>query len=487
VTDSTRDRFLPVLLVFLTISVNLPLLTRYPAPGGDEPGFVDAAVTLATRGFLGSEVHRDLLAGIERHLYWQPPLYFVALAGWFRLVGIGLVQARAFSLICAAILVVEVYVLSRRYSPPWPSAIGATLCAVSIWVTTGARFARMDMLCVVLTFACVLSYLQARDSDRPFLFGLCGVLAASAFLTHPLGVVAAGVVSIHLLSSAGRPRIRNTPVNLIAGCFGCGVFLWLVYVLRDPQSFELQMIAQLARKLTAGAYWYQFWMARTHPISLLVVVSAGFWLALKGWRTAESAIASGFLISFAAATYGRETGYFLYFYPWGCCAAAVLLGQVRGRRSLLCAALALAFVNETAILGYDVWRYRGRDYDSLARAVRDAVPAGATVFVGFPEVTPYFALLGRNPMRVAVPVATATPDAHLDAARTSDFIAVSVPVMYLPEVAVLLSGQHPVAIVDQGPGYRLAIFDRKAAQTYQRIITQNPAIATLTARIDSHR
>ena len=464
----TRDQLFAFLLVTLTISINLPLLTRYPSPGGDEPSFVDAAVNLARRGVLGSELHRDLLPGIERHLYWQPPLYFVLLAGWFRLVGIGLLQARSFSLIWAAFLVLGVYALSRRYSPPWPSATAAALCAISAWVTNGARFARMDTFCVALTLGCVLAYLYARDNGRLSLFGLCGVLAGMAFLSHPLGLVAIVVVSADLLTTPGQSHIRKPAALLVVLGFSCGVLVWLAYILQDLQSFRLQMSAQLARKLALGSYWYQFWMAKTHPMSLFVGLAAGFWLATKGCGRRESIIASGFLVSFVAATYARESGYFLYFYPWGCCAVAVLLKQVRNWRSLLYAALAAAFANEAATLSYDLWRYRSRDYAQVARIVREAVPPGANVFIGFPEVTPYFALIGRNPMRAAVPVATPNPHAHLDAARTSDFIAVSIPVMYLPDVAAFLNDKESVAIVDHGPGYRLALFRTKAARAATR-------------------
>jgi len=132
------------------------------------------------------------------------------------------------------------------------------------------------------------------------------------------------------------------------------------------------------------------------------------------------------------------------------------------------AAVALAVLNEATILAYDTRRYHHRDYGSLARTVREVVPPGATVFIGFPEVTPYFALLGRNPMRIAVPVATPGRDAHVNVAQACDFIAVSLPILYLPELAVLLNGQEPLAVVDQGPGYRLAVFRTNAARATTR-------------------
>ena len=201
-------------------------------------------------------------------------------------------------------------------------------------------------------------------------------------------------------------------------------------------------------------------MAKTHIVSMLVVLASGFWLVLTRWRSTERTIALGFVISFAGASYGREMGYPLYFYPWGCCAVAILLTQIRKWRALLYVILALAFVNDGAIIVHDMWRYRYRDYDALTRTVREAIPPGATVFIGFPEVTPYFALVDRNPLRMAVPVLTPRPDSHLQAAKSCDFIVESIGAPYIPELAELLKGRTPSAVVDQGPGYRLAIYKR---------------------------
>jgi hypothetical protein len=458
--DRSRGEWLVVtLLVALTVGINLPLLTRYPSPAADEASFVDAAVTLARHGALATPMHRDLLAGIEHHLYWQPPGYFVALAAWFRIVGIGLLQARTFSLICGVLIVIAVYSLSRRRAPPWTSAAGAALCAVSIWMMNGARLARMDSLCLVVTLACAITYERAHDARRPALFAACGLLAALALLCHPLGLVPIAVVSIHLLAHPARADVRRAPLFVMVG-FVCGLLPWLAYILLDPHAFQLQMTAQLARKLALGSYWQQFWMAKTHIVSMFVVLASGFWLVLTRWRSTDRTIALGFLLSFAGASYGREMGYALYFYPWGCCAVAILLTQVQKWRALLFAILALAFVNDGAIIGHDVWRYRHRDYDALTRTVRTAIPPGASVFVGFPEVTPYFALVDRNPLRMAVPVPAFHPGAHLQAAESCDFIVESIGAQYIPELARLLEGRTPIAVVDQGPGYRLAIYKR---------------------------
>ena len=293
--DARRDLLVVALLVVLTVGVNLPLLAKYPAPASDEANFVDPAVTLLRHGVLATDVNRDLLPGIERHLYWQPPLYFVLLAGWFHFVGIGLLQARLFSLMCAVLVVIGVYLLSRRHAAPWPSGAAAALCAISIWLMNSARLARMDTLCVALTLASALVYARADERLSRLALALCGTLAGLAFLSHPLGAVAIAVVTFDLLTRSNETLGRRiSSLLIVMSCFGCGLAAWLVYILRDPLAFQLQIGAQLARKNALGSYWNHFWMAKTHVFSLLLVLSAGFWLMLRRGSTAKRTVGVGF-------------------------------------------------------------------------------------------------------------------------------------------------------------------------------------------------
>jgi hypothetical protein len=69
-------------------------------------------------------------------------------------------------------------------------------------------------------------------------------------------------------------------------------------------------------------------------------------------------------------------------------------------------------------------------------------------------------------MRVAVPTPT-EPQAHRKVALASDYIAVTTPLVYLPDVNELLSGLTPVAVVDQGPGYSLELYRSPGAAAKQ--------------------
>lgn len=455
-----------VFLAFLTIAMCLPLLTKYPPPGGDEPGFVDPAVTLVTKGYIGTEIYHGLLPTMEHHVYWVPPLYFVLLAGWFRLFGIGLVQARTFSVLGALVIVMSVYLLSRRCAKMPQAFAAAALCAISFWLVNRACFARMDTLCVALILMSIFVYQNAIDRAKLELYALSGLLAGLALLTHPLGIIAIIVLLLHLLFTHKKKLLLKREVYVVIICFFSCVAVWIGYILQDYAAFHVQMQAQLERKHNAWSYWYQFKMARTHVVSLSAVLIAGLWLILKGWRSSQSGlIAISLAVAFAAATYGHEAGYFLYFYPFACVALAIALSQAHRARLLVYTGLLFAFTNESIVFVHDVRRYHARDYTSLSENICATIPPGKSVYIGFSDVSPYFALLGRNPMRVAIPVPLPDPYAEGKIAQKCDFIVDSVPDPYLTDVNNLLYSRRPLIKIDQGPGYRITVFGQQSTNS----------------------
>ncbi|MDR3710163.1 MAG: glycosyltransferase family 39 protein [Capsulimonadaceae bacterium] len=453
------------LLVLLAFAASLPLLMKLPAPFIDEPGFIDPVVTLLRHGYLGTDLYNGYALGMEKHVYWQPPLYFLALAAWFRVFGIGLAQARAFSLICSVGTVLLVYALSRRWATANQAFCASALCVVSVWFQFDASVARMDSLCIFLTFASVLAYLRAIDRSGKRWYGVSGLLAGLAVLTHPLGVVALVVVVTHFLFVRRDVLRRSGEFGAFVACFAICVVAWTVYILQGPEAFWIQMHAQFLRKEHPEMpWWWQLWLLRKHPATILLALGACLWLIFGGWRRTNCAIlAIAVMAAFVCALGGREQTYPFYYFSWACVAIAVLLKHYQGRRIVLIGCLALAISNELAGLGYNVWRCRHRDYSALSRTLRAAIPAGKSVYIGLADVSPYFALRDRNPMRAEIPVPLSKPNAHGVVASQCDYIVDSRPEFERPDIVALISSAKPIARVDQGDGYRIVVFDRRAS------------------------
>lgn len=435
-------------LVLLSLAAWLPLLTKLPTPGGDEPGFVDPAATFARQGFLGTPLYLGQLPGMERHVYWQPPVYFVSLGLWFKLFGVGLVQARLFSVFCGLIVVVCVYGLARFWASPRQALGAAALCALSVWVGDGVRVARMDALCAAFILLCAVSYLWAlRRRAHLASYSWAGLWAGLALLTHPLGIVAAVAVIAHLAWRRGRLAEFAAFLTPLALC----LLGWMAYIGQDIGSFRTQMGAQEARRALYAEppFWFWFFVSKLHIGTLAVLLGAGVWAATLARRFPDA----GFVVLLAfvtliAATFGRLSFYFLYFVPLFCVALALCLqslvakGWARG-------GLALALGIELVGIGHDACHARHNDYSRLAFVVRAAVPPGRSVFLSYSYLSPYFALYGRNPLRVAAPVPL-PPGSSMDrAAGGCDYIAVPSPLLDTG-LQHWIAGKKPVATVAGG-------------------------------------
>jgi 4-amino-4-deoxy-L-arabinose transferase-like glycosyltransferase len=445
-------------LVVLTLASTCALLTQYPAPGGDEDGFVEVAYNLLTRGTTAAPAYEGLLPGAEQQMSWQPPLYFVALAGWMAVAGTDLASIRFFSVLAALGIVACAYLLARQYAPLGPSLLGSSLLAISHWLVIRGRSARMDALCILLTVATILFWHRAVSTGRRA-YGIAGgVGAALAVLTHPLGAIAITVLMLDVVLARRTAALRDSLTWCMVVAFLFTVVVPILIAAPDYDTLRAQMALQLLRKYDLGSYWTQFWIAKSHVITLTVVLSGSLWMVVRRGNEARLP-AVALAVSFAAATIGRESGYFAYFFPFACIALSISVGRERPGM-LIAAALGLSLANEAGMLAYDVYRYRHRNYSELTGVVHAAIPPGRTVFLGHPAVSPYFALLGRNPVRIAVPTRTEPTDAHRLVAESCDYIAVTRPVPYLPDVAAIVKDAAPIAIVDQGPGYRLELFAR---------------------------
>ncbi len=443
-----RDAACMTLLVLLALGAWLPLLTKIPTPGGDEPGFVDPAATFARHGFLGTDLYLGQLPGMERHIYWQPPVYFVALGAWFKLFGVGLVQARLFSVFCGLAVVLCVYGLSRLWASAGQSFGVSALCALSVWVGEGARVARMDALCAAFVLLCAVLYLRAlRREFDPAMYALAGLCAGLALLTHPLGIVAA-------LSVAAHMALRRCPARQLAAFLvpvGLCLLGWTAYIGQDIGAFRAQMGAQEARRALYAEppFWFWFFVSKLHVWTLAVLLGGTAWAAAQARRLRDA----DFIILLAvvtviAATYGRLSFYFIYFVPLLCVSLALCLQLPQAQRWARWG-LALALSIEIIGAGHEARQARDDNYSRLASVVRAAIPPERSVFLSYAYLSPYFALYGRNPLRAAAPVPL-PPGYDLDrAAGTCDYLAVPSPLIDT-RLRHWIAGKKPVATYADG-------------------------------------
>src|SRR5438874_5343474 len=149
-----------------------------------------------TSGVFGS----DLFAGfynMDQRYYGFMPLHPLVLAGFFRVLGPGLVQARLETVSSSVLVLFLTFALGARLFGAWLGAIAVVLLVLVRWTgltyiqVTGiplvdfARIARYDPLVPVLGLAALHVFLSARG---PPTWVMAGAFAGLAGLAHLYGL-----------------------------------------------------------------------------------------------------------------------------------------------------------------------------------------------------------------------------------------------------------------------------------------------------------
>lgn len=249
-------------LVGWYLLATVPHLADYPVMEWAQMRIITPAYKLATTGTYGN----DLLTGFynaENRYYEYMPLYPLQVALAFGLLGPGLWQARAVSVLGGLLTVLLTYALGRRLqgssvgllaaaalvllrlAVPVPGElerIGIELSGSGLPLLDLARVVRFDIWVPVWVLAASLCFFWAHTAHRsPVGYALTGFLAGLATLTHVYGAFILVVLALVLLCSEGWPVLRQPPLYLLAGGFLLAVLPWALYVLGDFAAYQGQM------------------------------------------------------------------------------------------------------------------------------------------------------------------------------------------------------------------------------------------------------
>ena len=129
--------------------LELRCLDRFPAPRVDEPWLMQPSWEWLKHGHPGLPMFRHLGSNIQN--YWiTSPLLFAAGAVVFKLFGIGLLQARVFNLFLAAMILLCLYLVVRRYTGHWTSFAAVLLLSLDGNFLYWSRVSRSDIPTVAL-------------------------------------------------------------------------------------------------------------------------------------------------------------------------------------------------------------------------------------------------------------------------------------------------------------------------------------------------
>ncbi len=249
-----------VLAVYLAATV--PFLDRHPIVEIAQVSITAPAAKLVFEGVYGNDLYRGFYRNQEVNFEYMP-LYTLLLAGSFRLLGLGLVQARLVSVTAGLAALLLTYTLGRKLSDEWTGVLAAAALVVlpiavpqhgqgSLYPSAMpfidlSRVVRFDVLVPVLTLAALLLLYQRRYNVTAGVALICGALTGLATLTHMYGAFMLPVLVLLLASMQGREFFRTPALYLlIAGWVGA-LLPWIAYAAANWPEYQGQMLRHEGR------------------------------------------------------------------------------------------------------------------------------------------------------------------------------------------------------------------------------------------------
>ena len=261
----SRSRTYAVLLALLLLYwvISLHQLDVTPPVYEDEPWQASTGWKLAADGVFGSDMFSGFY-GMESRYYGFLPVFPLLLAGTFRLIGLGLYQARLVAVVMGLLTLVLTYSLGNRLFRPSVGLLAVILMlflrltVASRYQGTGilaldfARIARYDAVVPVFGLASLHAYRAASLRRSLGWFGLAGFLAGVAGLSHLYGIFWLAVLVVLILWDRDGWRA----LLAVSLGFGLAWLPYLIYVLRDLPDWKGQTSGYAPRFDLLNPRWY---------------------------------------------------------------------------------------------------------------------------------------------------------------------------------------------------------------------------------------
>jgi 4-amino-4-deoxy-L-arabinose transferase-like glycosyltransferase len=158
----------------------------------DEICFLQPAQNLAEGKGMGTPVLDDLLPGISQRTYWQPPVYFLVLAVWGKLVGFDVMSSRLLSRVCGVGILLLLWLLALRWGIcPQLALVCVIWTALDLTFQYNSNLGRMDTMNAFWLMACLLAFTEHQRGGKIWQAAAAGFFGALGdahpFHRHPFG------------------------------------------------------------------------------------------------------------------------------------------------------------------------------------------------------------------------------------------------------------------------------------------------------------
>jgi len=389
-----------IILTILQASLGLIYLKTVPRLYTDEVWDSSLGHSLASFG----ELRHQFIEGFGgMHIHFVQPrviLPFVC-AVIFKIAGYSILASRIGSLILSVLAVVSLYALMQRWFGDKQAVYTVIATILHPWFFEVSRRVRPEIYCIALAMAALWCIVHSFDTDSRRTALLAGILAALAFLSHPMGFMLDVAVAASVLI-----WLRNRKVWRLAlwGCLGFVVMIlpYIVYVfwsIQDPNvSFLEQMRSGWGRTsipvVGEISRWKHF-LQWPKGAPLGIIMAASWFLAWYRSTYADKILATiiGLYVIILPIASTNTTGrYLVAVTPFFCALMIRLVWRIRSGhimllqdRRKLCLAVSVSIVviyvsiciSAISIMFH---RLRGADFDKVVARVASVVDRDDRVF-----------------------------------------------------------------------------------------------------------
>ncbi|MEW6731688.1 MAG: glycosyltransferase family 39 protein [Acidobacteriota bacterium] len=229
----------------------------YPAPWKDEPWLMQPAYEVTKQGQMCLPMFRHFDNEVGNQIFTDPVFTYL-LAGWFRIYGFGMTEARLFNLALSAGVLLLVYLIARQLGGHMAGLVALALLIFDNNYFTGSRFLRNDFAAIFFALAAVCCYLRGRKQGHWYWFLAAGASAAMSLLSHLNGIYVIALLGLWLLRDHGWRIVKTRTAWLTAA----GVLMlaapYTAYCLAHKETYLAQwqlFTPGRARGLTSGGLW----------------------------------------------------------------------------------------------------------------------------------------------------------------------------------------------------------------------------------------
>ncbi|MDD5261022.1 MAG: glycosyltransferase family 39 protein [Methylacidiphilales bacterium] len=401
----------PLLLVLAYYAIAAGAMARTKLPWIDEAFVANPAYNLLHGHGLVTDFYEPADHTNEtfaRYTYWMPPVWFLVLAAWFKMLGFGLMQQRCLSVIWGAVCLIATYMIGWKVSGR--RAVGllaSALLASDFLFLNHAADGRMDMMVAACSFSAYAIYLLLRERNLAYAVLASQTLIVLAGLTNPIGIIG-WLGMLYLVLILDWKRLRPGLLLPAIAPYLAGGVLWGIYISKNVPVFleqfgektsapDLNPLTALAGEI-AVRYLPLYGVdisGHVKALSGLIIflvysggVAGAWWIFLHRRRLAEGLLPGLWAIEFAGMAFliTLKSDYhmpqILPLYALLLAGFAVELWNWKGGRIAACGLVAALLICQLSIVAHKVRAdYYSNLYLPVSRMV-DAQDEGRIISAG---------------------------------------------------------------------------------------------------------